>query len=523
MRRLYGILSVLLFAVNGVTAQRVSVRFPELMESNAEYRALCLEVEQLQRASDSLALVKDVLRQKMREDPNNGNRYKRQVMEADNRELGLNISISQHKDRIFEIEQEWELSSLKTNRQLPTRQSPASLPDSAQHRNLVYNRPFEVYMTRQDYTMLKRAQEREALASQLFARYTESYFTIRDLVEQHDTTDSETQAIELYDRIHALNGQNQLCADSLAQCWQSIYGDKEYAYNFVLETLHQESLLDEQEQRKLHTQREINALQGRTTSDALTDYILRKRTLVAYESAVADVLGLRQSADSLKWVEGEIAAVCDQICALPPIVVKPRTFIEYDSLVFASRPQYSDKKPYPECKVYQRGTIFRILLATYSINKPTYSTFRNTAPIFELRSDDGKTRYFAGGFATEEEAIQAQAQLKKRGFRSPEICVWIDGVYRNLTQAPLPTATLSGFRLEISNIEQVTDAMRAALSVVSTTAEISRAGSLYIIGTFEERSQAEQAVTALHGVDPTLQIKVIELSIPASSAATGDR
>ncbi len=521
MRNLYLILSTLLLTVTTLSAQpRGSYRIPEL-ESNAEYVTLLRDEAQLKMQTDSVAAELIRMRQQLRDDPGNRFRYQQQIMRTESRQMELNEEISRLRSRIDDIELEWVLSNQNSSalQRMQTRSSSGQLPDSLQRPNLIYNLPFEEYLARQDYVKLRRAQEREQEALTFVNRYISNYFTLRDMAASYQEAENESTAIELYARIGELADQNRLLADSLEVCWTLIDEEKNYAYDFILESLQQEPLLDEQTQRKNSALREIRRLEGRTTSDALASYILSKRALVAYESVVANVLGLRPAIDSLKEVESQIAAVCDQFCALPEITVRERFFIQYDTLKFASRSQYSDKNPIPECKVYQRGTIFRVLLATYSVNKPTYATFRNTAPIYKLRTEDGKTRYFAGGFATEQEAVEAQARLKKHGFRAPEVVVWIDGVYRNLTNEPLPTATLSGFRLEISGVEVLTEQMRAALSVVSTSVEVSRAGSRYIVGTFADRTQAEQAVTALHGVDPTIEVKVIELSIPAAASS----
>lgn len=522
MRKLYLLFFVACCSVVGAMAQdHVTPPVPELA-SNTEYMTLLREKMRAKMAADSLSAELINVRRQMREDPGSHYRFAPQIRRIENRYIELNSSISQLDTRLNEIEQEWVLANLNSGaaKRSQARYTITSLPDSLQRRNLVENIPFKEELAHQNYIELLRAQQHEETALDFVKRYTTNYFTLRDMADSYRVTSNESEAIDLYDRIRALDRQNRLLADSLGNCWKTIYDDKNYAYDFILEALLREDALDEQEKRETAAMREIRQLAGRTTSDELTDYILRKRALVAYEGVVADALGLRLAVDSLKAVESEIVAVCDQICALPAIEVRERFFIQYDSLQFASRPQYSDKNPIPECKVYQRGTIFRVLLATYSVNKPTYATFRNTAPIYKLKGEDGKTRYFAGGFATEEEAEEAHARLKKRGFRAPEVVVWIDGVYRNLAEEPLPTATLSGFRIELSGIDVLTDQMRAALSVVSTTVEVSRAGSRFIIGTFDDRTQAEQAVTALHGVDPTLQIKVVELEIPAAAGKT---
>ena len=161
--------------------------------------------------------------------------------------------------------------------------------------------------------------------------------------------------------------------------------------------------------------------------------------------------------------------------------------------------------------MYKRGTIFRVLLGTFSAKRPV-SIFRGAYPLSYEVTEDNKWRYYAGGFATQEEAEEAQARLKKRGFTRPEVVVWINGEYRNLAQEPLPTATRSGYRIELTGIVSVSEEVRNAVLAVCETAEVSRVGSnRFLIGTFDELTMAEQVAEAIRATNAALSPKIIEL------------
>lgn len=135
---------------------------------------------------------------------------------------------------------------------------------------------------------------------------------------------------------------------------------------------------------------------------------------------------------------------------LPRIDVAQRYFLDYDSIAFSATPKYSYQHPIPECRVYEHGTIYRILLGTFN-TKRAVSTFRGAYPLSYLVGEDKKWCYYAGGFATREEAEAAQKLLKSKGFVRPEIVVWTDGAYRNLSRDP--EAQQIAYRVEITGTE----------------------------------------------------------------------
>lgn len=275
-----------------------------------------------------------------------------------------------------------------------------------------------------------------------------------------------------------------------------------------MEALRKEEQLDRQQERLSATMREIGTLQGETVSDQLVDYFLRKQALVAYELDVAQALQFDAACDSLRGVASQLTAIDYK---LPKITVEERTFIEYDSLQFSSKPVYTAANPIPECRIYQRGTIYRVQLGTFSTKRPV-SIFRGTSPLSYLQTEDQKWRYFAGGFATLEEAEAAQAVLKKRGFTRPEVVVWIDGVYRNLAEEPLPSAADSGYRIEFEFDEALPEQVRTAITQGEYGVEISRVGSSrYIIGTFAERADAEKVVEAIRAEMGTIDLSIVQI------------
>lgn len=514
MRKLYLTLSLTLLTFGTLSAQyRVESRIAGL-EQNSEYMTLLEEEATLQMREDSISSAMIRIRKQLREDPTNRQQYAAEILQAENHIFEVRNAKGRIINRINTIEQEWVLKNLDVTlaRQQAEQQAQGVIPDSLKRRNLVENRPFAQHLTRQDLNSLRQAQRNEMRAVDFVNRFLANYLSMGEAATAYAEVPTEAEAILLQQQIDSLAMINEDLADSLAEQWDDIYDNKCYAYDYLMEALRKEEQLDRQQERHARTMREIRSLEGQTASDALVDYFLRKQALVDYEISVAEALALGEAVDSLRGVREQVTTVEFR---LPPVQVEERIFIDYDTLTFASRPQYSAQKPIPEVKHYQRGTIYRVLLGTFSTKRPV-TIFRGTAPICYEKTEEGKWRYYAGGFATQEEAVAAQERLRKRGFLRPEVVVWIDDKYRNLAEEPLPTATLAGFRLEINDVENLSEEVLSALRTAHPEAEVSRIGaSRYIIGTFDERTAAEAAATSMRAADGSLQINIVELTAPA--------
>ena len=507
IRRLGLALAALLLAAP-LAAQQFDVKARIAgLEQNETYMSLLREDALLQSREDSVLRVVEQLRLRLREDPEGHQAYSREILDLENRIFEIRNAKGQLIDRINTIEQEWVLANLDSGAASTSLHGTLpEIPDSLKVRNLVYNPWFAEQLPAADYAALRRSQELEMPAVDFLTPYFANYETLKQLAEMYAAVQTETEAQELYDRYKTLQGVNRRLADSLAATWNYIFDNKNYAYGYLLDKLGQEDILTRGEEALSAARQQLAALRGETASDAVADYFLRKRVLVDCERSVAEVLSLGEAADSLGGVARQLAG---EEFRLPKIEVAERYFLQYDSVIFTKTPKYSNQNPIPECKVYEHGTIYRILLGTFN-TKRAVSTFRGAYPLSYLVNDEDKWCYYTGGFATREEADSVQVVLKKHGFLRPEVVVWNDGVYRNLDRED---ETPVAYRVEISGADDLPDAVRQVIAEQAGGRELSRVGQqLFIIGTFDDRAVAEQLVQAIGQADPSLEIKVAEAS-----------
>lgn len=497
----------LAFSSVGAAAQEVTARIAGL-ETNEEYMSLLREDARLQAREDSVMRAVTDIRRRFRDEPANRNRLSQDILSLEEQIFGIRNAKGRLTDRISTIEQEWVVSNLdapRTGGTLPGDSSVPAIPEAEKVRNLICNPYFERELPAADYAALREAQRQEWTAVDYVNRYFFNYHDLSLLAETYAAAGTEPEAVELFARCQALQEANRALADSLARTWNAVFDNKTYAYAYLLDKLGQDEILAREEQLFSDAAQQLSEIRGQYASDEVADYFLRKRVAVDYEIRIADLLQLDAARDSLRGVAVQLRAVDYRV---PPVVVEQRYFLDYAPIEFSKVSPYTYQNPIPECRVHAHGTIYRILLGTFN-TKRAAAVFKGAHPLCYQIDEQHKWRYFGGGFATLAEAEEAQRQMKDKGFLRPEIVVWRDGAYRNLTRDP--ERVVPAFRVEISGVAALSEAVKQAIAAAASDYEISRAGGqTFIVGPFPERATAEVVAAAVRRADPALEINVAE-------------
>ena len=237
---------------------------------------------------------------------------------------------------------------------------------------------------------------------------------------------------------------------------------------------------------------------------------------------LADLAALGEAADSLAGVPLPTEHIADFF--LPPLDTREKMFYDLADATPVRPARYANVRQIPQVQIFPRGTIYRILLGAYS-QPPAVSVFRSVAPLSQETKADRRTYYYAGGYASYEEAQAAAARLKKLGFRNPRIVAWQDGTYDaepGATTTPKPGTPGKNqpeYRVEIRNAsaEGLSRMVRDVIATRATGKEISRISDsatgepVFVVGTFSNRTLAETVVGAIQEADPSLDVSLVTI------------
>lgn len=475
------------------------------LEGNPRYMSLLRADEELKIRKDSIRSAVEDLRLRVQEDPSLSD----EILRLESLFFKCNSESRRLADSINLIEQSWVAEHYDRADQASGGEGAEAvtdrIPDAEKRANLVYNDYFRRQLEPRDLDALRRAQELEQQALSYMERFQTNHATLSELAAAYTAAQTEEEALKLFDSYSSLDRETRLMTDSLSQTWDYIFDNKDYAYSYLADKMAWSDLITAEENRLSEARRKFAALSEHTASEAVTDYLLRKRVMLAYEQSVAETLRLDAARDSLQSAMMRLA----ELELVPAaIVINERLFLDYEEIEFSPTSKYTTKNPIPECRVYARGTIYRILLGTFN-TKRAASLFRGTSPLCYQIDDRGKWCYYAGGFATKDEAEAAQKKLKARGFMRPEIVMWTDSVAHNLTREP--DLMKVSYRIEITSTEDLSPAVKEVITSTGEGRELSRVGhEIFIIGLFDDRAIAERLAEAITATEPDLKIKVTE-------------
>ena len=523
-KRIYTLTTLCIATAVAITIARADQpEFPELM-SNARY-------VELRAKNDSLLMREDSVRRRIAEVRDEFNRNRDSV--ANPAEIDKHTShILTLEEVVFEIrqqrgdviteinqiEQEYILDHMYSEEHTEEVAADSTATEELKRevvrsRSLYRNNLFVEALANEDYAELLAAEaEDEALEAQC-REYIDTYNTLLTIVDKYRKTDSESVADSLFSAYLELKHTAEARSNDIDLRWNHIIDTKYYALGYVLEKANRYDALDASSEAFSLMQQQCSELDGSYASDALMHYAVGRATLLDYEILTAQEFGLIEALDSLQQRRGELSDIEYRHKA---VELERRLFLDYAPIIIGRTNFYNSSNRLPELKVYERGTIYRILLGTFK-SKQTMTLFKGVQPLFIDQDEEGRYSYYAGGFATLAEAEEAQLFLKEKGFRRPEICRWRDGVMTNLCQeeddeADKPVASSNRYIVTLE-CDNISDDMRQLITATTPDKMISRRGAQFAIGTFTERSEADLLMSTLIEHYPDIEVTIVELDL----------
>ncbi|MDR0510401.1 MAG: hypothetical protein LBH06_04845 [Rikenellaceae bacterium] len=361
-----------------------------------------------------------------------------------------------------------------------------------------------------DFLLLTSAEESERSAATFAAIYASNNATEQRLAAEYDTAVGMARADSIavaYGSLMRLNGR---VADTLAVVWGHIFDNKTFCYNYIFDRLNRSDLIGEFQNKGQETMRRNLDEAGQYASDALARYRNEKALLLDYEINIARLLKLPAAEDSL----GRAAMKLDSIeLKLPKAGLRERNFIEYAPVGIEARSRYDQKKPIPPVTVYRKGLIYRILLGAFARPQAPV-TFKGVYPLATAKGANGVTEYYAGGYATLQQAEAAVATLRKAGFKDPQIAVWENGTYHNLSKENAEEGVR--YRVEIYGAEALSEPVRETVGQLAGGKDVTRTVSsdgktLFVVSSFDTLMQAARLADAIQTRHPDLKARAVAI------------
>lgn len=494
------------------------------LEANPEYMQLVGLSRELSAKADSINMLLSECRERMNGvDDTEIDTLRAEIIALE--QLAHDISVEQGNvtRRIGAIEQDHIMQQILSQQQHVV--VGEIIDDSEQAEvevtlfaNLVDNECFKNELSADDYSDLQRAQNEELLMVGYVEQYLKIYEKLSKVASDYAQADRASVADPLYEQYETLSSELATLDECMTDVWNHILDTKYFSMAYILEKSHRYDILDRASANYQTMQHKCASEDGRYSSDALMRYALGRRTLLTYEWEFARDMRLKPAQDSLRGVLDKFVPPSFN---LEPIVVEHREFKDFAKVKIGRTNFYDESNPLPELKVYETGTIYRLLLGKFR-SKQAMTLFKGVQPMSIARDKDGYYCYYAGGYRTEEEALDDLQFLKDKGFKGPEVCRWTDGVMTNLTAEKGSSSKSSSSSAKSSSTQsnvqymviiRVTTLDSKMHSIISSAApgkSVSRSGANYVVGLFKDRGEADTLVVSLSDAFPNIEVTITE-------------
>ena len=535
-RRIFTLLAIASITASALALARTDNPQWSRLEDNEEYQQLMAESEHLATKEDSIRSLLSDTRATMRglrdtaTTPIDMDAYTTRIVQLEEELFNITSEQGLVANRINAIEmaiieQQFAIS-IFSKMESPLEKddhidaiidgevATMKVTEETRRRNIIDNDCFCNSLVAEDLEELRSLQHDESDVERLSGEYRAQYELIVELDDRYAAATTELEADSLYNHfepmITSLDSLNTL----ISQKWNHIIDTKYYAYGYVAEKRRNRTLLDKLDSDFTAMLQQCTANDDLYASNALMRYAIGRPAILDFEIGMAETLNLPEAKDSLSSVR---SALQPQAYQYTPIEIpERRLFIEYSDISFGRTNYYSNTNPVPDLKVYERGTIYRILLGVFKSRQPM-TLFKGVQPLY-IDHYDGRYHYYTGGFSTYDEAETAQRTLLNKGFKSPEICCWMDGVMTNLTEGSGMSAGSEDkspatvrYMLRIDD-SAMSDAIQQRISEQHPDKMVSLTSEGYIVGAFDNHDEATRLYISL-GEEFEIEIEIIEIEL----------
>ncbi len=490
----------------------------EGLRSDSTYVALVRNMETEIARRDSLAREISAMRTRYAERESERESLGARIVVLEGESYAAKSRCDKAMAALAEYERKWMTGNFGKTSNLATADTasdgngkePAWNVQSRKVANLVYNDFFAGELSAADYGALRESQEHEVNAAEAVGEYRSVYASMIAVQREYMEAETESVADSIMQRFSLVQQAAERAERAVEQNWASVYDNKMYLYNLLMEKCGRGDILAEAERRTDEIAQTLADSRGTYASDVIAEYYCQKRGLLDYEIKIASALDLVSARDSLARVAAELKNIDYRA---GKITLEKRYFIEYEPLKVILPTIYNAQNPVPQTKVYEHGTIYRIRVGIFT-NRPNLSVLRGITPLSHTDAyHNGRQAYFVGGFRTEQEANEGVVYLRRIGFRDPRVVMWVDGEYIS-EPAKWSAENTDEYNIEISGVASLSEQVRSIAAARNADCEFSRIGNKFVIGKFADRSAADEVAAAIAKTDGQPTAEVVKVKKP---------
>lgn len=477
------------------------------LEDNDTYMRLLEEEAGLLKREDSINTVIAGIRELFRTDPDNRRAHSERIMHLEGEVFDIRSRIGAISFETGAIEQEFILNNLDAV-SAPESGSGGITAGAEISANLIMNPLFRDNLPASDYRALVQAQANERLVVEYLDIYKANYMAMsRHALAYAEAKDAQ-QSDSIFVRYDNLREVNERVADTIASVWGSVFDNKSYAYNFLLDRMYETDLLRRMDEKGSAVRDALARMRPQMMSEAVSSYGRQKQLLLEYETTLAEMPGYVRSLDSLGKVVKEFDV---EKYDLPKIDFKERFFLDFADVATASPAKYNSRNPIPAVTLYKRGVIYRVLVGDYS-RLQAVTVFKGLYPL-GYWNNEGRYLYFAGGYQTAEGAAEGLARVKKLGFRDAKIAEFNFGSYTVLDGARAG-ATDVMYRIEISGVGgKMPPAVKEQIDIYAPEKDVAKTAKGFSVGPFSSQADAATLRDALSALDQEIIAVITEIQL----------
>lgn len=510
MRSLLYILVCVLLSVDSYGQKKESV--PESLLGNRTYELLGRQSKQLSLRKSKLENNLFLTKRNHSENPTDS--LSQRILDLEYQLFEIGKTIFNTQEKITTLEENWAFENTAQQEVIVSKQ-PANIKankSSEKATSLLSSKFFSNVLSKKEYEKLLSAQQKEQEAIDLIFSFEDFIQTVSTAVSEYNNAVDVESSNQAYKVVFKKRDELKEIADKAISVWDSAFETKIHIYTQVCKKQKWTKLLDEINDSV--EELEHIKISGKYTHEGVAFYPYSKLFLLEYEIKIAKLLSLT---NVISLLEAKKESIVPDYYRFNNIRSANRANVAFEDISILPRPKHRSSSRIPKIVIPKSGDVYTIKLGAYD-QLPNIKVFKNVSPLSKEQRIDRHTYIYVGLFPTLGATVDAVQKLRNLGFKKPEVVMWRNGVRRDdfVDRRNVEQTKITLYRIEIGGGRTLPKSVQDVMKEGSIRKEISKfvdskGNTIFTLGTFDEKTEAETIVKAIKNKDKKLIINIIKI------------